>query len=123
MHYRYRDMQEIKCTTENIQEIFQQRKIERNERYRGSEFAWTEKKVISLQDDCVHHILDRIIKKKSTSRYLAVKLQNVQEWNNKKKNLKAIKGKISITIKGIKIIITEDVSVMMRIKSLSELYI
>lgn len=80
-----------------------------------------EKKVISLQDDCVHHTLDRIIKKKSTPRYLAVKLQNVHDQN--KKDLKAIKGKIPIRIKGIKIIITEDVSVMMGIKSLTELYL
>lgn len=50
-----------------------------------------------------------MIKNNSTHRYIALKLQNSHN-QKKKKVLKADRDEISITIKGMKIRITEDVS-------------
>lgn len=66
------------------------------------------KRDINLHNDRVKYILDRMIKNKSTPRYISLKFQNSQ--NQKKKVLKAIKDEISIAYKGTKIRIIEDVS-------------
>ena len=50
-----------------------------------------------------------MIKNNSRHRYIALKLQNSHN-QKKKKVLKADRDEISITIKGMKIRITEDVS-------------